>query len=165
MVKTSNEKMNIKLDELAKIILVGSDQFTKSMSEKEEFSNEVKASIKIESVIFLLHYADRVIYSHLGNKQRNSIMDNLLLEILKLLDLSPQATKIFSDLYGIRQKEYSSYFAGDPGKRMGLKGTLHWEFGKIIAETMEKPKSEYIAYAEVSIALVMRYFLNPALKF
>lgn len=95
-----------------------------------------------ETIIFCLHYTDRIAFGLLETQQRDIFMNALVAQTEELLleaqpdEKSKQNTRtLFSVLYSANQEEYQKYKLV-AGKDEGFKGTLFWEFEAKIARML-----------------------------
>lgn len=92
----------------------------------------------LESLLFYIHFTDRLASAYLTTEQRGVFMDAFLAAIRDVLLESQPDEKaredfsgILEDTYNERQVEYSKYKM-QAEKDEGLGGTLFWEFEKRI---------------------------------
>jgi hypothetical protein len=90
-----------------------------------------------EALAFALHLTDRIALTRLGNAQRAAFMDAFLPAVQRKVDdtLAPA----LPGLYNQRTLFYQSCKMPVEGSKENLKGTLFWEFGKLMASPCHYP--------------------------
>jgi hypothetical protein len=98
----------------------------------------------IELYVFYLHILDRLSFLHLGPDKRDLFMSKLLVAlttgVVNDLDKSLSAVEFVAgmkDTYNLRQSHYVHYREVLPSEDKVLKGTLIWEFSKILFDLFD----------------------------
>jgi hypothetical protein len=91
----------------------------------------VAARGSAEVLVFALHLTDRIALIRLGNEKRAAFMDAFLPAVQRRVNaaVAPE----LPDLYNQRTLFYQSCKMPAGGTNANLKGTLFWEFGKLMA--------------------------------
>ena len=153
-------------EELAKTILATSVECAEHI--EREYSRTTQGGRKLkdkqfqavvtEFVILLSHLSDRDAFGILGPTGRATFMDMLATEINRLgttshmnaehrlpaftskIDKDISVVGLELDLLNKRQDEYADYKELlRPSDEGGLRGTLHWEFGRYVADIIDAP--------------------------
>ena len=106
-------------------------------------SQAILTSLAWEVLAFELHLTDRQIFSSLGASTRAPFMDALCAAIAQRL--GPPRDVELQNVYNKRQQFYRRFPKLYAESGESLKGTLFWEFGKMLAA----------AYAESNPAAIM----------
>ena len=138
------------------------------LMEEEDFlslSKNTMSEILMEFLIFNLHQFSRTFYAWFGEKERNELIDDVMIELLDDLkhknkgELEERYANLTIDSFGDyldeltfksilddfyhyynkREAEYANYL-DNPKEGEGLVGTLLWEFGNKIAKIMNREK-------------------------
>jgi hypothetical protein len=72
--------------------------------------------------------------------------------------------KALRDTYSRRQIEYTEYEVLIPKKNDPLKGTLYWEFSKILLSFMNDTNPATLMFLNLLVADMTKIMLNDALK-
>ena len=109
----------------------------------EQFGKAMEYEVLFETVLFLMHVADRAAFFSLEEEKRGVFTDSVLLEIRerfsRTLSGGVEAAAFrdsFVDAYNARQVEYTQYQKLVPAGSEGSAGTLFWEFSEKIARTI-----------------------------
>jgi hypothetical protein len=142
----------------ADLLMALSDRLRPSFFEALVGSNpqtaEVTARGSAEVVVFALHLSDRIALTRLGNEKRAKFMDAFLPGVQRRVDAA--LAQALPDLYNQRTLFYQSCQMPSGEKNANLKGTLFWEFGKLMASPCHYPDPVYpnwnpIAMAQLSL--------------
>jgi len=125
----------------------------------------------IEVIVFYMHLADRVAFAYSGASKRNVFCDQLVLAVLEKLlrGLSEETSaegvrEALLETYNRRQIEYANYKALAPKKGEPLKGTLGWEFSKILFGLLDDQNPATLVFLDVFLAKYSKVMLNDVLK-
>jgi hypothetical protein len=113
--------------------LFGENAYVKEhISAGDEVSESVLVrSLLLEVLAFELHLTDHLIFSTLGASERATFMDALCTALAH--ELGPPRDIELQDLYNNRQHYYGQFLKLFAENGESLKGTLFWEFGKLMA--------------------------------
>jgi hypothetical protein len=102
---------------------------------------QVTARGSAELLVFALHLSDRIALTRLGKQERATFMDTFLPAVQRRVRsaLSPALL----DLYNQRTLFYQSCRMPSGERNANLKGTLFWEFGKLMASPCHYPDPVY----------------------
>ena len=142
--KGNNDDLFIKAKKLSPLVTKSAVEATKTLFKelKKKWNMKIddkSGKVVLETLLFYLHYIDRIAYHRFGARQRDIFMDALLAEIeqwlLSFCENKTEATGLslaFEETYSKRQREYAPYklLAEKNGE---ISGTIFWEFGKKIA--------------------------------
>lgn len=122
-------------------------------SDTKEPDSAVKERGSIEVLVFALHLTDRIALSRLGNERRTSFMNAFLPAVQRKL-VADVARKLPS-WYNERSLFYQACRLPKPGDDK-QKGTLFWEFAKLMASPVHNPNPVYsnwnpVAFVELSL--------------
>jgi hypothetical protein len=99
----------------------------------------------IEVLVFYMHLVDRTAFADLGASQRKSFMNRFVVAVFKELSrelrndvLADQFGETLRNTYSRRQSEYAACTSLSPPEGQPPKGTLYWEFSKILFSFLEK---------------------------
>jgi hypothetical protein len=104
-------------------------------------TDKVRARGSAEALVFALHLADRIALIRLGNKKRAVFMDSFLPAVQRKVD--DKLGRNLPALYNERTLFYQSCRMPSGKKNANLKGTLFWEFGKLMASPCHYPDPVY----------------------
>jgi hypothetical protein len=146
-----SEALRQKIHNLTHLLLVITDDTERQINEKlikegntfdlfYNNSKEVKDCLWLEFLIFNIHNFNRLIFDKYGEEYRNEFMDGVIKNLAKNICHRVELNE-FIKLYTIREEEYSKHTIEAPAS--GLKGTLLWEFGKIIAKALGREKNAF----------------------
>lgn len=148
-------------------------------------SKNTISEILMEFLIFNLHQFNRTLYAWFGEKERNELIDGVVIELLDDLkqknkgELEERYTNLtidsfgdyldeltfksilydFNYLYNKREAEYANYL-DNPKEGEGLAGTLLWEFGNKIAKIMNREKDLGIILKVFSLGAIWTHFAD-----
>lgn len=98
----------------------------------------------IEVIVFYMHMIDLLAFRYLGPQDRQLFAERFIVAVIKefLRSLSRDVSFAefadqLKDTYNRRQLEYAQYKDLIPAKEEPLKGTLFWEFSKILLGFMD----------------------------
>lgn len=102
---------------------------------------EVATRGSAEALVFALHLSDRIALTRLGSQLRPTFMDTFLPAVQRRV--IPTLARRLPDLYNRRSLFYQT--CGMPSRERDpiLKGTLFWEFGKLMASPCHYPDPVY----------------------
>ncbi len=164
---TENDEEN---DLIKKALLLSPLVYNATLKFQESFCkdgnyNKINEKIVlVEGIYFLLHLVDRSSFAILGPEKRDTFMKVVENEIFEKVIESNKLRRTLIETYCMRQKMYSNYVWGEKLKSESPVGTLLWEFGKIVAEMIEEPKSEKIMYAKIDMFYTLKYFYPDVKK-
>jgi hypothetical protein len=134
LVRFSQEATNVVLEGL-----LGKDALDNAVPARAE---ELIASLAIELLVFALHLVDRLTFSVIGSANRELFMDELCAATERLTK-SPFDDRL-RRLYNTRQEFYSHFTQLVAINEESLRGTLFWEFGKMLASTYAESNPEAV---------------------
>ena len=113
-------------------------------------TKEVRARGSAEALVFALHLTDRIALTRLGNEKRAAFMDKLLPAVQRKVGatFAPE----LPSLYNQRTLFYQSCRMPSGKKNSNLKGTLFWEFGKLMASPCHYPDPVYANWNPTAMA-------------
>ena len=143
--------------------LVAAQKFEQSFCEGKNYPGVDRATVYLEAIFFLLHLIDRKIFGLVGPEGREIVMNKLFMEIKEDSLARVESAKrqemegIMTSTYYLRQREYANYVWRKEDDT-GPKGELLWEFGKIMANMLDKPKDGLIiTKALITMSLTLKY--------
>jgi hypothetical protein len=119
---------------------------------KSAQTKEVTAHGSAEMMAFALHLTDRIALARLGNEKRGAFMDAFFPAVQSRVDAT-LATALPS-LYNTRLLFYQSCKMPSGEPNANLKGTLFWEFGKLMASPCHYPDPVYANWNPVAMVQV-----------
>ena len=131
----------------ANLLMALTDRFRPSFFEAlvgddaSALTPEVTARGSAEVLVFALHLSDRIAFTRLGIEKRARFMDIFLSAVQRRVGsaLAPA----LPDVYSQRTLFYQSCRLPSGGRNANLKGTLFWEFGKLMASPYHYPDPVY----------------------
>ena len=124
-----------------------------------------------EVVVFYMHLVDRSAFAHLGATKRKIFMDRFVLAVVRevLRELSKEISaddfgEALRDTYNRRQTQYAEYKTLMPEKDEPPKGTLYWEFSKILFGFLDDTNPVTLMLLNLLVADLTEAILNDALK-
>jgi len=133
-------------------------------------SNMLSTQLLIEFMVFFMHLVDRSAFSILGPEKRRVFADRYMIVIVKavIAELSKEVSaddfcNSLRSTYNDRQLIYSRYRELIPVNDEPLKGTLYWEFRKILAEFLDHSNPATVVYLNCLVAdFAVLYMVNAA---
>lgn len=105
-----------------------------------------------------------------GPANREVFSDRLIIAVVKevLRELSKEVSaddfgNILRDTYNLRQMEYSVYKDLIPAKEQPLKGTLCWEFSKVLFSFLNDTNPATLMAINMFVASMAQVMLNDAM--
>jgi hypothetical protein len=101
----------------------------------------------IEVMVFCMHLIDRSALAQRGVAKRKTFCDHFVAAVLEesttgLMSVAPNDFgKSLLDTYDVRQVQYAEYEILMSEKDQPLKGTLFWEFSKLLSGFLERCES------------------------
>jgi hypothetical protein len=108
----------------------GTSVWSSLSEDREPFSIEQAAEVRREASAFFLHVLDRVAYQRLGPEARAVFMDSI---IAYAAPRTNEERDEFFSLLNERQRDYSQFQQLFAKPDAPYKGTLCWEFAKLIS--------------------------------
>lgn len=125
----------------------------------------------IEIIAFYMHMVDRVAFALLETAEHEAFGDRLVLAVLREAvrelgdetspdDFGPPLRKT----YNRRQVQYARYKVLIPAEEEPLKGTLNWEFSKILFRFLDTDNPAVLMFLSFLVAEMTKVMLTEALK-
>jgi len=123
--------------------------------------------LAIEVLVYYIHWVDRLAFDHLGPDRRD-IIRRFVSATAKALLLGPDQELVAGDFgkslqetYKLRNPQYAHYDL-KPEKGGPLKGTLFWEFSKVLLPLFDDDSA--LGHLSLLVATMTVWTLNDALK-
>jgi hypothetical protein len=142
----------------ADLLLAMCDRFRPSFFvalTSEPFGDQAKAVTErgsAELLVFALHLTDRIALTRLGNEKRAAFMDAFLPAVQRRVDGT--LASALPGLYNQRTLFYQSCKMPVGGSNENLKGTLFWEFGKLMASPCHYPDPVFANWNPIAMMQV-----------
>lgn len=123
-----------------------------------------------ETILFYLHYTDRLAFGYLSTEQRGTFIDALVEAMADVLDEAHPSGQekadfrlMFREMYNERQIEYGKYKLAAE-KEEGLANTLFWEFEKRIIKMLGFEQDAIAMMSvHINITTALKYLAIPVL--
>lgn len=125
----------------------------------------------IECIVFYVHLVDRMAFLHLGPAKREVFADRFIVAVVKeiLRELSKEISAddfgdALRDTYNQRQMQYAKYKVLIPANDEPLKGTLYWEFSKVLFGFLDDKNPATLMYLNLLVVEYTKIMLTDAMK-
>lgn len=125
----------------------------------------------IEVIVFYMHLVDRLAFAHLGAARREIFGDRFVVAVVKeiLRELSKDVSaddfcQALRNTYNRRQIQYSQYKKLIPPQNEPLKGTLYWEFSKVLFQYLDDHNPATLVLINLWVADLTKVMLTEAMQ-
>jgi hypothetical protein len=156
--RASAERLSDAADKNAELLLIRCHDFRPSFFEalvgdnSSALTDEVAARGWAEMLVFAFHLTDRIALRQLGNEQRAAYMDDLFEAVGRRSDATLACS--LRELYNERLLFFQSCKMPSGKQSANLKGTLFWEFAKLMASPCHYADPVYANWNPVSTVKV-----------
>lgn len=134
-------------------------------------NGDAATKLVIETIAFYMHLVDRLALGHLGAAGRETFGEQFMVAVVKevLRELSTETPaddfcRRLRDAYNYRQLQYSKYRELIPQKGKPLKGTLYWEFSKILFTFFDDENPATLIFLNLLVADATSVMLTDAMQ-
>jgi hypothetical protein len=129
------------------------------------------AQFFIEILVFYMHFIDRTALAELGSVRRESFGDHFVNSVVRELlrgaseiTSSDEFFPMLRETYRNRQAEYAGYPQLIPEEGEPLKGTLFWEFSKVLYSFFDDMNPANLVFLNVVVTDLSVSVISKVLK-